>query len=267
MTSARLARRTARASVLAAAIWTGTLVGSAALGSGCGSGSDGAAAAGPVARPSPPPAAPPPAASPSAPPGVLSAGSMWARGRARSGGGGGRPMGREILERNRQERLAREGPQRPPSERREELQREGQERARELAEHLPPDVRTSLESRTAPATERDAVRQRCEAMLAMNEEALRERGDRGETTGPAFLARCERLPVETFNCADRGEEGRSDPDCRQHLAVLDREVRTLRRQGDEVRNPDRRIDTLVTDQWQTERQEIAPEALAPDHVD
>lgn len=175
-------------------------------------------------------------------------------------------MGREILERTRQERLAREGPRRPPSERREELQREGQERARELAERLPADVRSSLESRTPPTSERDAVRQRCAAMLAMNEEALRERGDRGETTGSAFMQRCERLPVETFNCADRGEEGRADPDCRQHLAVLDREVRTLRRQGDDVMNPDQRLDTLVTDQWQTERREIAPEALAPEHV-
>jgi hypothetical protein len=175
-------------------------------------------------------------------------------------------MGREILERTRQERLAREGPQRPPSERREQLQREGQERARELADRLPPDVRSSLESRTAPASERDAIRQRCAAMLVMNEEGLRERGERGQTTGQAFIQRCERLPIETFNCADRGEEGRSDPECRQHLAVLDREVRTLRRQGDDVMHPDQRIDTLVTDQWETERREIAPEALAPDDV-
>jgi hypothetical protein len=73
--------------------------------------------------------------------------------------------------------------------------------------------------------------------------------------------------MELVQCTDRGEEGRSDPNCRQHFARLDREVRTLRTEGRDVEHPDQRIDTLVTDRWETEREQVAPETLAPETVD
>ncbi len=186
--------------------------------------------------------------------------------RGRTGGGGGRPLGRELFEQNRRERLAREGPQRPPSERHDELQRDGQALAQQLAERLSPAQRAALESRTPAATPDEAVRERCEALLTMNREALSARGESGQTTSQAFLQRCHQFSRETFECADRGEEGREDPACRTHLQRLDREVGTLRRQGDEVRNPEQRIDSLAGEQWETEREAVAPPSLAAESV-
>ena len=58
---------------------------------------------------------------------------MWARGMSGGGGGGG-GLARAALERNRRERLAREGPQRPSSEREDELLRAGKEIAAAIAE-------------------------------------------------------------------------------------------------------------------------------------
>jgi hypothetical protein len=193
---------------------------------------------------------------------------MWARGMGGGGGGGGRSLARDALDRNRRERLAREGPQRPPSERHDELLRDGQEIAAALAERLPAQTREALSS-PPPAGQSpdDAVRQRCQAMLQMNQQSLRARGDGAGATGGAFLSRCQRFPMELFQCTDRGEEGRSDPNCRQHFARLDREVRTLRTEGRDVEHPDQRIDTLVTDRWETEREQVAPETLAPETVD
>jgi hypothetical protein len=197
------------------------------------------------------------------PPGVLSSGSMWARGRG--GGGGGRPLGREAFEQNRRERLAREGPQRPLSERHDELQREGQELSQRLARDLPADVRSSLERRELSGDQ--GVRARCVSMAEMNEESLQARGDDVRTQSAEFVRRCQDLPPETWECVDRGAEAREDPDCRRHLAVLDREMRTLRRQGEEVQRPAQRIDTLAQDPWETERDRVAPRTLAPETVE
>ncbi len=191
---------------------------------------------------------------------------MWARGGGGGGGGGGRAVGREALERNRRERAAREGPQRPPSERHDQLVREGQEISRRLAAGLPADQRAALE-RPPPegggTSDEQWVRERCDALLALNQESLQAQGDGRGLTSQAFLSQCQRNSADTFRCADRGEEGRNDPQCRQPLARLDSQVRTLQRRGDAVRNPDQRIDTLVTERWEAEREEIAPETLAP----
>lgn len=137
-----------------------------------------------------------------------------------------------------------------------------------MAERLPAQTREALAA-PPPAGQSpdDAVRERCLTMLQMNQQSLRARGDGAGGTSGAFMARCERFPMELFRCVDRGEEGRNDPDCRQHLTRVDREVRTLRNEGRDVQHPDQRIDTLVTDRWETERQEVAPESLAPETVD
>lgn len=192
---------------------------------------------------------------------------MWARGMSGGGGGGG-GLARDALERNRRERQAREGPQRPPSERHDELLRDGQEIAAALAERMPAQTREAL-SAPPPAgqSEDEAVRERCQAMLQMNQQSLRARGDGAGGTSGAFLSRCSRFPMALFHCVDRGDEGRRDPECRQHFARVDREVRTLRTEGRDVEHPDQRIDTLVTDRWETERDEVAPETLAPETVD
>jgi len=230
----------------------------------CGGGGSEAAAAPEQtrARPAPPMAqsipGPPPAG-----PGGLSGGAAWARGGG-GGGGGGRAVGREALERNRRERIAREGPQRPPSERHAQLLLEGQELSRRLAGGLPADQRVGLERPPEPGTSDEQwVRERCDALLALNQESLEAQGDGRGLTGQAFLSQCRRNSAETFRCADRGEEGRNDPQCRQALGRLDTQVRTLQRRGNDVRHPDQRIDSLVTDRWETEREEVAPETLAP----
>lgn len=103
-------------------------------------------------------------------------------------------------------------------------------------------------------------------MYEMSRESLLEAGDRVETQRADFMRRCEGLPPETWACVDRGAEGREDPQCRQHLAVLDREVRTLRRQGEEVQRPAQRYDTLAGERWDTERDRVAPSTLAPEVV-
>lgn len=237
---------------------------------GCGSGGGDSTSGGTepdrqARRVAPPQLAPP--APVAAAPGALSGGSMWARGMTGGGGGGG-GLARETFERNRAERLAREGPQRPLSERHDELVREGQERARELAAQLPASSRAALESPPNPdQSASQAVRERCTALMQANQSQLAQRGDARGTTGPAFLARCQQFPIEFFRCTDQGEAARDTPECRQQFARLDREVRTLRTQGREVTNPAERIDLLADEQWETEREEVQPETLAPEAVD
>ena len=192
---------------------------------------------------------------------------MWARGVGRGGGRGGRSLAQEALEQNQRERVSREGPQRPLSERHDQWMRDGQEIAAALAERLPPGTREALSGpRPVGADDDEAVQTRCRALLEMNRESLRERGD-APGSDEAFLARCRNLPRRTLDCAERGEEGRSDPECRPHLAVLDREVRTLRGEARSVEHPDQRIDSLVAEPWEAERGRAAPDRLAPETVD
>jgi hypothetical protein len=140
------------------------------------------------------------------------------------------------------------------------LQRQGQEQAQRMARGLPPDVRSSLERREGSPD----VRARCTSMYELNRAALHERDARLETQSSDFMRRCQQLPTATWECVDRGAEGRADPDCRQHLALLDRELRTVERQGREVERPAQRIDTLAQDRWETERDRVAPDSLTPD---
>lgn len=177
-------------------------------------------------------------------------------------------MARDAFQRNRQERLAREGPQRPLSERHDELMRDGQEIAQALARQLPASTRTRLEAPPDESqSDRDFVRDRCQALLEANTQALGNRGEAHGATSQAFLAECRNIPAETFRCADQGQAGRENPDCRQHLAVLDRHVRTLRADARQVARPEQRIDTLVDQPWDSERESVAPEQLAPEAMD
>lgn len=216
------------------------------------------------------PRATPPTVSAPAPvaaaPGALSGGSMWARGMTGGGGGGG--LARDALERNRAERLAREGPQRPLSERHDELVRDGQEIARTLAARLPASARAAFEGPPPEGQSEDqAVRDRCTAMLEGNQQQLGARGDARGTTASAFVARCRTYPMEFWRCIDQGDAGREDPECRTQFARLDREVRTLRSDGRETAHPDQRLDTLVEEQWATEREAVAPETLSEETVE
>lgn len=236
--------------------------------SACGSG-DSSSTAGPEPQRRAPHVAPPAISGPApaaAAPGALSGGSMWARGMTGGGGGGG-GLARDAFERNRQERLAREGPQRPPSERHDQLVREGQERAAELAAHLPAGMRSHFaEPPSADRSQEDELRDRCTALMEANRQALAERGDR-DVTAQAFIARCRGFGMDLWRCVDQGEAGRENPECRQQFGRLDREVRTLRAQGRETADPDQRIDGLANEQWETERDEVAPETLAPETVE
>lgn len=243
---------------------TWSLLGFAASGlAACGSGdAGGGGAPSSEARPRRvEPAALSAPAPPAAAPGALSGGTMWASGAGGGGGGGGRSLAREAHDRNRRERIARMG---PLSERREDLVRQGQEVARALAAGLPEGQLAALSSPNPDQTPAEAVRQRCTALLEMNRDALAQQGDARGTTGPAFLARCQTYPEAFWNCIDRGDEGRSDRDCNSQFARLDRETRELRREGRDVAHPEQRIDSLVEERWDSERQPIAPAQVTPD---
>lgn len=233
-----------------------------------GGGEDGAPAEAPEqrhARIVPTGLAPP--APPPAPPGTLSGGAMWAQGIGRGGGGGGgrvggRPLAREAFERNRRERIARDG---ALSQQPDVLLREGQRYSAGLAERLPPNLRQTLTSPSSPNQDpEEAVRERCQALLEMNRQTLRVEGGRGSVAPGAFLGRCQQFPMELFSCADRGEEGRRDPECRPYFARLDREVRELRAQGEAATHPEQRLDELIDDPRQGERPSVAPSTITPE---
>lgn len=146
--------------------------------------------------------------------------------------------------------------------------RDGQEIAQALAARLPASTRASLEGPpNTTATGDQAVRERCQALLEMNRASLSTRGDGAGATSQAFMSRCQGLGMETWRCLDRGEEGRNDPECRRPLASVDREVRQLREEGRDTAHPPERIDTLVADPWETEREAVSPETLGPDDVE
>lgn len=145
--------------------------------------------------------------------------------------------------------------------------REGIAFTEELFGRLTPEQRALFSRRPAPGTRPDEwVRQRCELLLALNEESLEEQGEARGISRRSFLAQCSRNSPETFQCVDRGADAENDPECREPLARLDRQVRALRRRGQQVAHPEQRLDSLADDPWPTERAALGPDSLAPEEL-
>lgn len=139
--------------------------------------------------------------------------------------------------------------------------------ARELADRLPASLRAGYEGPPPEGQNADqAVRDRCAALFAANQQQLSARGDAQGATASAFASRCRSFPMEFWTCIQRGDEGRADPECRSQFARLDREMREVRTAAREVAAPEQRVDLLANEQWETERDEVAPETIAPEEV-